>query len=93
LKARRIWWWKCCPLIPSNGIVTANLKAYSKYRILEYWIVDANNEVLEQYVLNGERYELVEVYAEDDPVRSEQMPCASFTMNEIIGSLPELPNF
>lgn len=72
---------------------SGKLTAYAKYRIPEYWIVDANNEVLEQHVLKGERYELVEVYAGDDPVRSERMPCASFTMNEIIGGLPELPNF
>jgi Uma2 family endonuclease len=69
------------------------LQSYAKYRIPEYWIVDVNNVALEQYLLNGDRYELVEVYAGDDHVRSELLRCVSFSMNNLIASLPELPNF
>lgn len=69
------------------------LHAYAKYRIPEYWIVDIGNELLEQYVLADRQYELAEVYKEDEPVRSGAIPCASFTMREIMDSIPELPNF
>ncbi|MCW3489563.1 Uma2 family endonuclease [Dethiobacter alkaliphilus] len=69
------------------------LHAYAKYAIPEYWIVDVNNELLELYVLTKEQYTLQEVYFEDKPVVSKQIPCISFTMQEIIESIPELPNF
>jgi Uma2 family endonuclease len=69
------------------------LRAYARYSIPEYWIVDINNELLEQYILKDQRYELVEVYREDELVHSEQIACASFSMQEIMDSIPELPNF
>jgi Uncharacterized protein conserved in cyanobacteria len=65
---------------------------YAKYGVPEYWIVDLSNLTLEQYVLDGDRYELIEVYAEDDPISSQTVPCASFSMNEIIQSLPVHPD-
>lgn len=64
---------------------------YAKYGVPEYWIVDIANFTLEQYVLDGERYDLIEVYAEDDMLRSQTVPCASFSMNEIVQSLPVKP--
>ncbi len=64
---------------------------YAQYGVPEYWIVDLSNFTLEQYVLDGDRYELADVYAGDDTIRSLTMPCASFSMNEIIQSLPVLP--
>lgn len=64
---------------------------YAKYGIPEYWIVDLSNFTLEQYVLEGDRYELIEVYSEDEVVRSETVPCASFSMDEIVRSPPVKP--
>ncbi|WP_372631402.1 Uma2 family endonuclease [Cohnella sp.] len=66
--------------------------AYAKYGVPEYWIIDLSNFTLEQYVLDGERYELAEVYAEDEIVRSEIVTCAAFSMNEIVRSLPIHPD-
>ena len=65
---------------------------YAQYGVPEYWIVDLSNFTLEQYVLDGTRYELIEVYADDDTIRSLTMPCASFSMNEIVQSLPVPPD-
>jgi len=65
---------------------------YATYGVPEYWIVDPSNLTLEQYVLDGDYYELIEVYAEDDPINSQTVPCASFSMNEIIQSLPVHPD-
>lgn len=71
-------------------------RSYAKYGVPEYWIIDMNNEHLEQYVLQIDEhkhgYELAEVYNEDDPVRSSKIPCVSFSMKDIMDSLPELPN-
>lgn len=69
------------------------LVAYAKYSIPEYWIVDINNELLEQYLLTDQEYNLFEVYQENEPVHSEQLTCISFTIREIMNSIPELPNF
>jgi Uma2 family endonuclease len=69
------------------------LLAYAKYRIPEYWIVDINNELLEQYLLTDQQYQLFEVYQENQPVHSEQIGCVYFTMREIMDSIPDLPNF
>ncbi|WP_135553441.1 Uma2 family endonuclease [Paenibacillus cymbidii] len=66
--------------------------AYAKYGVPEYWIVDLSNFTLEQYVLHGDRYELIEVYAEDDTIHSITAPCASFSMKEIVQSLPIHPD-
>ncbi|MFC7393097.1 Uma2 family endonuclease [Scopulibacillus cellulosilyticus] len=70
----------------------SKLQVYANYGIPEYWIVDPNYPILEQYVLNNDRYELAEVYDEDKSICSENLTCISFTMNDIINSLPELPN-
>jgi len=66
--------------------------AYAKYGVTEYWLVDLSNFTLEQYVLDGDRYELVEVYAEDDTISSATVPCASFSMNGLVQSLPVHPS-
>ena len=62
--------------------------AYAKYGVPEYWIIDLASFTLEQYVLDGERYELAEVYAEDETVRSNIVACAAFSMNELVQGLP-----
>jgi len=64
---------------------------YANYGIPEYWIVDPSNFTLEQYSLDGDHYELVEVYAGDNTIRSQSVPCASFSMNDILRSLPIPP--
>ncbi|WP_018133576.1 Uma2 family endonuclease [Effusibacillus pohliae] len=67
------------------------LKTYEKYGIPEFWIVDSAGTYLEQYVLRGERYELADVFTGDEPVRSDRLPCVSFTMNDILKKIPDLP--
>ncbi len=71
----------------------AKLTVYAMYGIPEYWIVDYEMGALEQYTLEDRRYVLTEVFFGESVVHSKQIPCASFTMNNIINSLPELPNF
>ncbi|THF73783.1 Uma2 family endonuclease [Cohnella fermenti] len=65
---------------------------YAQYGVPEYWIVDLSNLTLEQYVLDGTRYELTEVYSGNDTIHSQTMPCASFSMNGIVQSLPVPPD-
>jgi Uma2 family endonuclease len=64
------------------------LKTYAHYGIPEYWIVDPFNNSLEQYFLDEEKYELEDVYVEDDKIRSKHVLCVSFSMNVIMRNIP-----
>ncbi|MFC4619236.1 Uma2 family endonuclease [Camelliibacillus cellulosilyticus] len=69
----------------------SKMLAYARYRVPEYWIVDPGVKVLEQYVLKDNHYEIVNAYLGDESVRSEKFACASFTMNDIWRTLPDVP--
>ncbi|WP_085523174.1 Uma2 family endonuclease [Tuberibacillus sp. Marseille-P3662] len=66
------------------------LDTYARYEVPEYWIVDPENQVLEQYVLDVEQYALPEVYGGSDFIQSKHIQCISFSMNDIIGNIPNL---
>ncbi len=66
--------------------------AYARYGVPEYWIIDLSNFTLEQYLLDRDRYELTEVYADDDIILSPTVPYASFSLNGIVQSLPVQPD-
>lgn len=66
------------------------LKTYATYQINEYWIVEPEQGILEQYVLQSDRYDLVNVYHGSDLVTSPYLSCISFTMAEIMKNIPEL---
>ncbi|WP_458413231.1 Uma2 family endonuclease [Schinkia sp. CFF1] len=64
------------------------IKSYAYFGIPEYWIVDHNAETIEQYILEGERYELVNIFQENEIVTSPNISCISFTMAEISEKIP-----
>lgn len=66
----------------------AKKKSYAYYGIPEYWIIDPNSAVLEQYILAADRYELVNIFQENEIVTSPNIACISFTMAEIIEAIP-----
>src|SRR5690625_1535069 len=66
------------------------LKTYAHYNIPEYWIVDPTSEILEQYVLTKDHYEIINVFQEDDQINSPNIACVSFTMNTVMDTIPKL---
>jgi Uma2 family endonuclease len=66
-------------------------KAYARYGVAEYWIIDPANRTIEQYVINEDKYELAEVYNDDEPIHSERVTCAAFTLAEILAEVPNTP--
>jgi Uma2 family endonuclease len=68
------------------------LKTYAVFRVPEYWIVDSEKGILEQYLLLEKRYELVNIYQDNEPVSSPNIPCISFTMAAIMAKIPHLPD-
>lgn len=68
------------------------LSTYAKYGIQEYWIVDPEYGILEEYVLLEERYELITIFQEDEMVTSPHISCISFTMSQIMDKIPSLPD-
>lgn len=66
------------------------LKTYEHYKIPEYWIVDPNHRSLEQYLLKNGRYEIINIFQDDETVHSPTIKCISFTMKQIMDNLPFL---
>lgn len=66
------------------------LKVYAQYHIPEYWIIDHDTQVLEQYLLNQSSYELTNIYMDDEQIQSDKLPCVSLTMNEIMARIPDI---
>ncbi|WP_099159981.1 Uma2 family endonuclease [Virgibacillus ndiopensis] len=66
------------------------LKTYARYRIPEYWIVEPTSGILEEYIIQDEQYELFNIFQGDEIVHSPNIPCISFTMAEIMNSIPEI---
>mgnify|MGYP001945688081 CR=1 FL=1 len=66
------------------------IKTYAQFYIPEYWIVDPNSETLEQYVLKDERFEIVNIFQNDETVTSPNINCVSFKVNEIFADLPKI---
>ncbi|XID90664.1 Uma2 family endonuclease [Paenibacillaceae bacterium WGS1546] len=60
---------------------------YARHQVPEYWLVDPETRTLERYRLAGDRYELAELYAEDDRVSSDKLPCISFTLRDIFDNI------
>ena len=63
------------------------MKAYAKHGVPEYWIVDSELRILEQYLLLGDIYELHNLFEGDDIVTSDKLPCVSFVISDIFKEL------
>jgi Uma2 family endonuclease len=66
------------------------LKTYARFNVPEYWIVEPILGILEQYVLQEQRYELENVYQGEELVQSNQLRCVCFSMGEIINNIPNI---
>lgn len=67
------------------------LITYAKYHIPEYWIVDPANQCLEQYILSGNKYELLTIYDSEETIQSDRLECVSFTIGQILDAAADLP--
>lgn len=66
------------------------LSTYARYEIPEYWIVEPVLGILEQYLLQGNRYELVNIFQGEERVTSSKLPCIGFSMKEIKDRIPNI---
>lgn len=67
-------------------------KVYASYNVPEYWIVEPKLGIIEAYILNEDHYELTNIFQNDEQVTSPNIPCISFTMNEIMDNIPNFPD-
>ena len=65
-------------------------KTYENYAVPEYWIVDPDSFVLEQFVLKNGQYELFNIFQQDETITSPNIRCTSFTMAEIMVNIPDI---
>jgi Uma2 family endonuclease len=63
---------------------TVKKESYAQFGVPEYWIVDPFNLTIEQYILTSKTlpYELLNVFASEDTVTSDRLPCVSFTVQD-----------
>jgi Uma2 family endonuclease len=73
-------------LSPSSAKRDRTVKkvSYAEFGVPEYWIVDPFNLTIEQYVLTSKTlpYELLNVFASEDTITSERLPCVSFNVKD-----------
>lgn len=53
---------------------SAKRQLYAKYRVAEYWVVDAENRSVEIYRLSGQTLESVATLTDDDEITSSLLP-------------------
>jgi len=72
-------------LSPSTGSRDKVMKKelYEKFRIKEYWIVDPIHFLIDQFVLNGDKFVLHEVYSHGDTVNSPLFSCITIDMDKL----------
>jgi len=64
---------------------------YARYGIPEYWVIDPDSKSLEQYVLAGDRYDIVDVCEGEERIVSPNASCANFAIGELMARIPEIP--
>lgn len=68
-------------------------RRYAEFGVPEYWLVSPIDETLEQHVLTSDgRYQLVNVYSDDEHMTSESVRCADFTMDDLLSLVRTLPD-
>jgi Uma2 family endonuclease len=58
-------------------------RVYAKHGVPEYWLIDTDSRTLEQNLLVGEAYELINLFQGEDRVTSDKLPCVSYTIGDI----------
>jgi Uma2 family endonuclease len=65
------------------------LQTYAFYKVPEYWIIEPKAGILEQFILMGDQYQLLNIFQGSEIVQSTNIPCISFTMGEVMEKIPE----
>lgn len=61
---------------------------YEKHDVPEYWIIDPEAQTLEQFHLDERgKYELIQLYENDEQVVSSKLPCVSFAVSLLFGDV------
>ncbi|MEX2416649.1 MAG: Uma2 family endonuclease [Paenibacillaceae bacterium] len=67
------------------------MRTYAKFGVQEYWIVDADTRTLEQFQhVEGERYELINLFEGNELVTSDKLPCVSYAISDIFREIREV---
>jgi Uma2 family endonuclease len=60
-------------------------ETYQRFGVKEYWIINPELELLEQFILKDGQYILFHVYSKSEVVRTPLMNCLSVSMDDIMG--------
>lgn len=60
------------------------LTVYEKHGVPEYWIIDPQTRVLEQYQMDESGlYRLLNLFEGDERIHSDKLPCVAFSVDDI----------
>ena len=63
----------------------SKFETYQRFGVKEYWIVDPELELLEQFVLVDDKYVLSHVYGRGETVKTSLLKCLAVSMDDILG--------
>ena len=63
----------------------SKFETYQRFGVKEYWIVDPELELLEQFVLVDGKYVLAHVYEKGETVKTSLLKCIAVSMDDILG--------
>lgn len=62
---------------------TGKFETYRRFGVKEYWIIDPETDIMEQFVLTKNGYLLQKVYQEHETVHSSLLDCISISLADI----------
>jgi len=65
-------------------------KTYANYAVPEYWIVEPESFILEQFVLVNGQYEPYNIFQQNESITSPNIHCVNFTMAAIAENIPDI---
>lgn len=66
--------------------------SYAKFGVPEYWLVNPDDESVEKHVLLSEHtYTLMDVYTGHETVQSQTLKCVSYTVDDLMQRVRDLP--
>jgi Uma2 family endonuclease len=79
------WWWRYYRKAQRRRTERIKFSEYEKAGVLEYWIVDPSQKVVEIYVLDGKSYKIMDKWGIGETITSKVLDGFQASVNDIFG--------